>query len=289
MNSIYSYTKVQFWIRNFIRYVISKYHETLIIDLKPVYGAVSIRSSRNGMGLTGTKWVNNTQSMNEQTKARYSMLEKLIVGRYLKKIGSFEDQCQRPKKNLPEHFIEAIAQPYSIAQSVSSGFLGVGRRTSEICNGKHPYEHRIFTWLPYIPGKVTYTREAGHAILTGKMSGCWIIRFQLNGVKYVAHIGTEESCNSFNTRQAYAAWYRAVSECGVTLTAAFNPIRSLNITQLVSLDKKLSKEFYSVIDAQGRVYTLVLGMSSHSTWHNGKKICAVYPVPSQPFVTGPLA
>jgi hypothetical protein len=212
------------------------------------------------------------------------MIEKTLKGRYLKKIGLFEDSCRPPTPHLPEHFVEAIGHHHHILPSARSEKGISGKKTSEICDGPIADTRRAFVWLPYVPGKVTYVREGGYDILTGKISGCWIMRFLLDGVRYVAHVGTEQSSTSANTLRAYAAWDAAVSDWGVSLSSAFNPTRSLSVTQLLSVDNHLSKEFYCVIDRFGRAYSLVLGLTAHTTWKSRKKISGVYPIPSLPFV-----
>lgn len=212
------------------------------------------------------------------------MIEKVLVGRYLKKPGEyFQDNFMPDNPSFPAHFLEAVNSSYNIGVSVRSGFLGTGPRSIEMNEGAQDNVHRIFKWLPYVPGKVTCIRDTGHDVLTGKMSGCWITRFNLNGIRYIGHIGTGSTRVLDGTRQANDAWKNAVSDGRVTQVSAFNPTRGMTSAQMF-VDKALSKEFYAVVDAQGKFYTLVLGMTMNSTWASGKKICAVYPMSPTPYV-----
>lgn len=83
-------------------------------------------------------------------------------------------------------------------------------RTSQISQGQHAGKaHRNFRWLHWQKGKITYLPVAGPDILTGPMSGCWVVIFSMAGVNYVAHIGTAAP-GSVETLQVKAAWSTAL-------------------------------------------------------------------------------
>lgn len=62
-----------------------------------------------------------------------------------------------------------------------------------------------FAWLNYVRGGATAT-SGNRPVLTGKMSGCYIFTFQLNGENRVAHVGTVDSSQSRDSIAAKRAW-----------------------------------------------------------------------------------
>src|SRR5258705_7142592 len=80
-----------------------------------------------------------------------------------------------------------------------------------------------FTWLPYLPGFITYvpfTRQL--PIITGKMSGCWLVLFTMNGQTYFGHIGTHDT-DIPTTLRVKNAWKMALNHKMITPFRAFQP------------------------------------------------------------------
>lgn len=74
-----------------------------------------------------------------------------------------------------------------------------------------------YNWLPYIPGHVAVTELADAPLITGRMSGCFIVVYRNNDpgsrffkLPFVAHIGTVNSINTDETIAAKAAWVNFV-------------------------------------------------------------------------------
>lgn len=90
--------------------------------------------------------------------------------------------------------------------------------------------HRNFTWLEWIPGKVTFIRAGSVPVLTGPMSGCWITAFTRNHVRYIAHIGTAGGSSDLQTQRAKAAWARLLNDTNnpITSITGFNPFREFD-------------------------------------------------------------
>lgn len=111
--------------------------------------------------------------------------------------------------------------------------------------------HRNFRWLHWQPGKITYLPLAGPDILTGPMSGCWIVIFTMGGQLNVAHIGTH-AAGSPTTIQVKAAWANAFQAGAVAPVAAFQPNRHLVVSPAGFCD------FYAVVTATQTLHALRL-------------------------------
>ena len=137
------------------------------------------------------------------------MFEKLLVGRYLQ-LPKFDNTKGVDVVGGPAHFVSTPGRDYQIQVSTGSGFLH-NTRTSAVSAGQNltaAKAHRNFRWLHWQPGKITYLPLAGADILTGPMSGCWVVIFTMAGVSYVGHIGTHDP-NSVATLGVKAAWAAA--------------------------------------------------------------------------------
>jgi hypothetical protein len=61
-----------------------------------------------------------------------------------------------------------------------------------------------FNFLIYVPGIVT-TTALGTDVMTGPMSGCYLFKYSLHGVR-MAHVGTESSPQTPASQEAKTAW-----------------------------------------------------------------------------------
>jgi hypothetical protein len=81
-----------------------------------------------------------------------------------------------------------------------------------------------FQFLPYIKGKITVVRQADVDVLSGPMSGCWLIMFRWRNSQFVAHVGTdmEDGIGNFWTK---VTWNDFVDKNAgsVEVIAGFNP------------------------------------------------------------------
>ena len=80
-----------------------------------------------------------------------------------------------------------------------------------------------FQFLPYQNGKISVVRQADVDVLSGPMSGCWLVMFLWQGSYYVAHVVTdfESKSSNFLTKAAWNYWVD--TEASVTVIAGFNP------------------------------------------------------------------
>jgi len=188
------------------------------------------------------------------------LIEKLVANRFLTLPVFDSTPPAVPADSLPERFMRIPDRLYSIQKSTSSGPFYNRTKTSQVSAGAHANQakqHRTFRWLPWVPGQVTFVTLAGADILTGRMSGCWLTIFSIDGIRYVGHIGTEDSSTSDNTVAVKAAWRAAVDSGAVVPVAAFNPVGpALNIAQL-GLNGE-APEFFGGIATSGTMSTVVI-------------------------------
>ena len=188
------------------------------------------------------------------------MFEKLLVGRYLQ-LPKFDNTKGVDVVGGPAHFVSTPGRDYQIQVSTGSGFLH-NTRTSAVSAGQNltaAKAHRNFRWLHWQPGKITYLPLAGADILTGPMSGCWVVIFTMAGVSYVGHIGTHDP-NSVATLGVKAAWAAAFVAGTVTPIAAYQPNRHL-IAGPTGLNT-----FYGVVTANQTLHAMRLNRNQmHDT------------------------
>ena len=77
---------------------------------------------------------------------------------------------------------------------------------------QHADPARNFRWLLYIPGKVTCIPITNNTpIFTGFMSGCWLVLFTYQGVRYFGHIGTDTAPDSTKSTTAKSVFRTALT------------------------------------------------------------------------------
>ena len=191
------------------------------------------------------------------------MLQKLIADRLLT-LPAFDQSTPPVNPAFPAHFAPAANRVYNIQQSTNVGSFFSPTRSSQVVAGAHAQKtHRTFRWLPWVKGQVSCVPLTGGDILTGKMSGCWLVIFQFNGARYAGHIGTEDAPTTPNSLQAKAAWRNAVNANQIVPVAAFNPVGNLPPNGTLNL-KNEAAEFYGAFEPTGHVYTVVMTVSGTS-------------------------
>jgi hypothetical protein len=215
------------------------------------------------------------------------MIEKLIADRFLNLQG-FDQSPPPVDPTFPPNFVPALGRIYHIERSVSVGPPHDQVTTSQIRVGAHPdpdEAHRTFRWLPWVPGKVSCVPLAGSDILTGPMTGCWLVIFEHrnDGQLYAGHIGTETDLMSANTRQARAAWRDAVTNDQIVHQHAFNPVGpNLPAFNTLNLGPEAA-EFYGAFSENATVHTVVFALPHEG---NAKRIASVVPMETSLDVTG---
>lgn len=86
---------------------------------------------------------------------------------------------------------------------------------------------RNFQWLKWFPGAVSHV-PLDKDVLTGPMSGCWLVIFRLNGVVQGGHIGTAmggADAPTAETLAAKAAWKQWAAAHAADVLKAFQPCK----------------------------------------------------------------
>jgi hypothetical protein len=141
---------------------------------------------------------------------------KLIVGRFL----DFTMPTNAPPPIPEDKFINQNQINMTIREST-----GVLQKQSSIVEGTGTKVHRNFQWLAWIPGAISAVQLAWGDVLTGPMSGCWVVVFKQKGIEYVGHIGTSDV--AAQTEAAKTAWRGFTSSNPqAPFPTGFNPLRA---------------------------------------------------------------
>src|SRR5437016_5586767 len=70
-------------------------------------------------------------------------------------------------------FVRVPVQDCYLQQST-----GVFTKTSGVRAGTGLKAHRNFKWLPWLPGAISEVALVGADVLTGPMSGCWLVTYR---------------------------------------------------------------------------------------------------------------
>jgi hypothetical protein len=153
------------------------------------------------------------------------MLE-LLTGSVTIKLNQAFDQSPPPNwrdQNDPPFFCLCPKRPYQLRVPTPTDLTAAPGISGLVVPGHGAVAQRNFTWLPFMAGRITYA-PLGGTILTGKMSGCWLVTFAMNGGLYLGHIGTD-NMNRQNTEDVKNAWKIAFGRGLVKPIKAFNPLR----------------------------------------------------------------
>jgi hypothetical protein len=119
------------------------------------------------------------------------------------------------------------------------------------------------SWLTYKHGHTTKIRRTAD-ILTGPMSGCWIVRWtENNGSKWVGHIGTVESSVAVS-RTAKTGFRNAMG--GFRKVRGYNPANAWNPGEIAGQMAKLygvpthppSPQIISLVTSNGWFYSIMM-------------------------------
>jgi hypothetical protein len=97
------------------------------------------------------------------------------------------------------------------------------QRTSTTGLGAVAKTHRNFIWLEWMPGLVSEVQPGGMDVLTGPMSGCWIVSYLKGGVHFIGHVGTDNLPTTANSIAARNAWNTYAAGQPMTAYSGFNP------------------------------------------------------------------
>jgi hypothetical protein len=142
--------------------------------------------------------------------------QKLVVGRFLE----FNPPNIPTPPNSQGEFVYQKQTNMSILEST-----GTFQKQSTILEGVGSKVQRNFQWLAWMPGAISAVQLAWGDVLTGPMSGCWLVVFKQNGIEYVGHIGTSDV--PAQTEAAKTAWRGFTSSNPqAPFPKGFNPLRA---------------------------------------------------------------
>ncbi len=181
------------------------------------------------------------------------MLEqKLIVGRYI----NLNLAPPVPAYNVGD-FVRVLALDCYLQEST-----GTFKKTSVVQAAQGPKARRNFKWLPWLPGGISEVALVGSDVLTGPMSGCWLVTYRkANGVPHAGHLGTDVA-SPVNTAAVNNAWNAFAVAHAADVIGGFNPLRHWNGAMPVKLPAEpavppkifglytIANQFYIVIGFQ---------------------------------------
>jgi hypothetical protein len=137
---------------------------------------------------------------------------KLIVGRY------FNFVMPKSTKGILGTF---MTQPQiSLTIQESTGFF---TKTSNISAGTGSKAHRNFQWLNWVAGAVNQVAFGNLDVLTGPMSGCWIMKYKIAGIEYIGHVGTFNKADSPQSIASKTAWNAFANANPLDVVGGFKP------------------------------------------------------------------
>lgn len=86
-----------------------------------------------------------------------------------------------------------------------------------------------FRWLPWVKGAISQVESSVLDVLTGPMSGCWLMLYTRGTQAFACHIGTVEGPTDPQTVAVKAAWRNFANNApqnGVQIVSGFNPARA---------------------------------------------------------------
>ncbi len=126
--------------------------------------------------------------------------------------GEFLDQ---PHKPMTLKVSESLHIADDVKTKASFAVAGTSKKQSR--------EHRNFQWLGWWSGAISQVPRYKD-VLTGPMSGCWIVVYRNKGIEHVAHIGKDIDSEA-NTRAAIAGWNNFAQKDPNSIVCGFNPAR----------------------------------------------------------------
>ncbi len=149
-----------------------------------------------------------------------------------------------PSPTVPVDFVEVTGRRYKLRHPKP---VPNEPDASPVEAGTHAHAYRNFLWIPWIPGKVSYVPlTLGLPVITGLMTGCWLVVFTLNGQTCFGHIGTEGGPNTANSLQVKNAWKIAVGRRMVTPVSAFNPVNYGPGGESIFGALSINRHFYTI-------------------------------------------
>jgi hypothetical protein len=133
------------------------------------------------------------------------------------------------------------------------------QRTSTTGVGPVAKAHRNFLWLEWVPGVVSEIQPNGMDVLTGPMSGCWIVSYLRGGTHYIGHVGTDNLPTTANSIAARNAWNTFAANSPMTAYSGFNPFNDPWTAGAVpgALPGESARKTFALVTAAGTFHTII--------------------------------
>ncbi len=144
------------------------------------------------------------------------MLEqKLIEGRYI----HLPTSVLVPVQYLPGAFINQPVKQMTLQESTSFA----NTKKSNMVGGMGNKAHRNFQLLDWYPLAISQVPLYGLDVLTGPMSGCWLMIYRIDGQDYVGHVGTNGNAPPEHNQRVKEEWNAFAQQNNVDVIAGFRP------------------------------------------------------------------
>jgi hypothetical protein len=116
-------------------------------------------------------------------------------------------------------------------------------------------------WLNYVHGQTAFIQTVGGDVLTGFMSGCWIVVWTQGGARHVGHIGTVDSAPktqppNTTVKQAFRARFMGAIPMGSNLKG-FNPAEPWELEEIKAICREMAPANYGQFTIRSKILALV--------------------------------
>lgn len=212
------------------------------------------------------------------------MLDKLIEGRYIDldlKILNLKPAALAMAKPPGGSFVDSTHMPFSIQQSVSERTgLFSSIKASGFAPGVNAVKaHRNFHWLKWIPPYISQIPLGAVDVLTGPMSGCWVITYKWPGAADLVHVGHLGTCGDTAWDNSMkAGWTRFAADNPGALISGFQPNRAFADELSVGLKPGEYTSIFALVTPGRKYHAVKLGrVGTHGTRFRIVKVKEITP------------
>ena len=125
-----------------------------------------------------------------------------------------------------------------------------------------------FRWLTYYKGAITTMAFDGFDILTGDMSGCWLVAYLVGGAARLAHVGTD-FMSATDSTLVKRTWDFTAQQANHTMIAGFQPNAAWDGQFPAAIkDWGVQGKVWGLVTAQFKLFSIYAfpGVVSMTTW-----------------------
>jgi hypothetical protein len=132
------------------------------------------------------------------------------------------------------------------------------QRVSVTSVGAVAKAHRNFVWLEWLGGVVSEVQVAGVDVLTGPMSGCWIVSYFRAGHHRIGHVGTVMTALDPQSVAARTAWNNFSAGLPRHSYAGFNPFNDPWVGPVpAGMPGETGRKTFALVTSAGHFYTVI--------------------------------